>query len=225
DSPVEHLSVKRLFFAIVVFSFVVYMIPGMWGAPLKALSGYLPPVESIDFNLAKQNVVYTQSGSEQHNVYPAKKFTQMGLKHIDGIPGFFDLQEALEYSKIVNKPVFIDYTGAACVNCREMEAVVFSDSKIRELLNNKFVFVSLYGDVKTEVPQEDWVTLPNGKVLKALGKINTNFIMEKYKVNAMPYYIIVDANGNEIVPARGYNLDKEAFEQFLNNAVEVYATL
>jgi thiol:disulfide interchange protein DsbD len=106
-----------------------------------------------------------------------------------------------------------------------MEAVVFSDSKIRELLNNKFVFVSLYGDVKTEVPQEDWVTLPNGKVLKALGKINTNFIMEKYKVNAMPYYIIVDANGNEIVPARGYNLDKEAFEQFLNNAVEVYATL
>ncbi len=225
DSPVEHLSVKRLFFAIVVFSFVVYMIPGMWGAPLKALSGYLPPVESIDFNLAKQNVVYTQSGSEQHNVYPAKKFTQMGLKHIDGIPGFFDLQEALEYSKKVNKPVFIDYTGAACVNCREMEAVVFSDSKIRELLNNKFVFVSLYGDVKTEVPQEDWVTLPNGKVLKALGKINTNFIMEKYKVNAMPYYIIVDANGNEIVPARGYNLDKEAFEQFLNNAVEVYATL
>ncbi|MBQ5828419.1 MAG: thioredoxin fold domain-containing protein [Bacteroidales bacterium] len=225
DTPEQYISVKRLFLAIIVFSFVVYMIPGMWGAPLKALSGYLPPVESIDFNLAKQNVVYTQSGSEQHNVYPAKKFTQMGLKHIDGIPGFFDLQEALEYSKIVNKPVFIDYTGAACVNCREMEAVVFSDSKIRELLNNKFVFVSLYGDVKTEVPQEDWVTLPNGKVLKALGKINTNFIMEKYKVNAMPYYIIVDANGNEIVPARGYNLDKEAFEQFLNNAVEVYATL
>lgn len=225
DSDVEHLSVKRLFFAIVVFSFVVYMIPGMWGAPLKALSGYLPPVESIDFNLAKQNVVYTQGAEQHNNGYPAKKFTDMGLKHIDGIPGFFDLQEAMEYSKKVNKPVFIDYTGAACVNCREMEAVVFSDAKIRELLNNKFIFVSIYGDVKTEVAQQDWVTLPNGKVLKALGKINTNFIMEKYKVNAMPYYIIVDAQGNQIVPARGYDLDKQAFEQFLNNAVEAYEKL
>ena len=160
-----------------------------------------------------------------NNVYPAKKFTQMGLKHIDGIPGFFDLQEALEYSKEAKKPVFIDYTGAACVNCREMESVVFSDPKVRELLNNKFIFVSLYGDVKTEVAKEDWVTLPNGKVLKALGKINTNFIMEKYKVNAMPYYIIVDAQGNEIVQARGYNLDKDAFIEFLNNAVEAYAKL
>lgn len=225
DSDVEHLSVKRLFFAIVVFSFVVYMIPGMWGAPLKALSGYLPPVESIDFNLAKQNVVYTQGAGQHNNGYPAKKFTDMGLKHIDGIPGFFDLQEALDYSKKVNKPVFIDYTGAACVNCREMESVVFSDGKIRELLNNKFIFVSIYGDVKTEVAEQDWVTLPNGRVLKALGKINTNFIMEKYKVNAMPYYIIVDAQGNEIVPARGYDLDKQAFEEFLNNAVKAYEKL
>ena len=224
DTPEDHLSVKRLFLAIVVFSFVVYMISGMWGAPLKALSGYLPPIESIDFNLSKQNVVM-QSATDQGghaNHYPAKKFTDMGLKHIDGIPGFFDLQEALEYSKGAGKPVFIDYTGAACVNCREMESRVFSDPAIKNLLNNKFIFVSIYGDVKTEVPQEDWVTLPNGKVLKSLGKINTNFIMEKYKVNAMPYYIIVDAQGNQIVEPRGYDLDKDAFVQFLNNAVEVY---
>lgn len=226
DTPEPYISVKRLFFAIIVFSFVVYMIPGMWGAPLKALSGYLPPIESIDFNLAKQQNVVVQSapGADAHhdNPYPAKKFTDMGLKHIDGIPGFFDLQEALEYSKGVGKPVFIDFTGAACVNCREMESRVFSDPAIKALLNNKFIFVSLYGDVKTEVAQQDWVTLPNGKVLKGLGKINTNFIMEKYKVNAMPYYIIVDAQGNEIVEPRGYDLDKDAFVKFLENAVEVY---
>ncbi len=227
DTPEDHISVKRLFFAIIVFSFVVYMIPGMWGAPLKALSGYLPPIESIDFNLAKQqNVVVMDShsqGSGSHsNPYPAKKFTDMGLKHIDGIPGFFDLQEALEYSKTVNKPVFIDFTGAACVNCREMESRVFSDPKVKELLNNKFVFVSLYGDVKTEVAQQDWVTLPNGKVLKSLGKINTNFIMEKFNANAMPYYIIVDADGNEVVEPRGYNLDKDAFVKFLEKAVETF---
>ena len=226
DTPEDHISVKRLFLSIIVFSFVVYMIPGMWGAPLKALSGYLPPIESIDFNLAKQqSVVVTEASHAQsghNNPYPAKKFTNMGLKHIDGIPGFFDLQEALEYSKTVNKPVFIDFTGAACVNCREMESRVFSDPAVKDLLNNKFVFVSLYGDVKTEVAPEDWVTLPNGKVLKSLGKINTNFIMEKFKANAMPYYIIVDAQGNQVVEPRGYDLDKDAFVKFLNNAVDTF---
>ena len=224
DTPEDHISVKRLFLSIIVFSFVVYMIPGMWGAPLKALSGYLPPIESIDFNLAKQNVVVQSAGAaDSHsNPYPAKKFTDMGLKHIDGIPGFFDLQEALEYSKEVNKPVFIDFTGAACVNCREMESRVFSDPEIKNLLNSKFVFVSIYGDVKTEVAEQDWVTLPNGKVLKSLGKINTNYIMERYKVNAMPYYIIVDASGNEVVESRGYDLDKDAFVAFLNNAAETF---
>ncbi len=224
DTPEDHISVKRLFLAIAVFSFVVYMIPGMWGAPLKALSGYLPPIESMDFNLSKQNVVMQQVGAADHhnNPYPAKKFTDMGLKHIDGIPGFFDLQEALEYSKTAGKPVFIDFTGAACVNCREMESRVFSDPQIKEILNNKFVFVSIYGDVKTEVAESDWVTLPNGKVLKSLGKINTNFIMEKYKVNAMPYYIITDAQGNQVVEPRGYDLDKDAFKKFLENAVETF---
>ena len=224
DTPEDHISVKRLFLAIAVFSFVVYMIPGMWGAPLKALSGYLPPIESIDFNLSKQTVVMQQGPAAEHhnNPYPAKKFTDMGLKHIDGIPGFFDLEEALEFSKGAGKPVFIDFTGAACVNCREMESRVFSDPQIKNILNNGFVFVSLYGDVKTEVAQADWVTLPNGKVLKSLGKINTNFIMEKYKVNAMPYYIIVDAQGNQVVEPRGYDLDKDAFKKFLENAVETF---
>lgn len=226
DTPEDHISVKRLFLSIVVFSFVVYMIPGMWGAPLKALSGYLPPIESIDFNLAKQQNVVVQEASHasasHNNPYPAKKFTDMGLKHIDGIPGFFDLQEAMEYAKTVNKPVFIDFTGAACVNCREMESRVFSDAKVKELLNTEFVFVSLYGDVKTEVAQQDWVTLPNGKVLKSLGKINTAYIMDKYKANAMPYYIITDAQGNLVVDPRGYNLDKDAFVQFLENAIATY---
>lgn len=222
DTPEEHISVKRLFLSIVVFSFVVYMIPGMWGAPLKELSGYLPPVESIDFNLAKSNtVVVGGSDASAHNL-PAKKYTDMELKHIDGIGGFFDYQEALDYSAKVNKPVFIDFTGAACVNCREMESRVFSDPQIKAMFNNDFVFVSIYGDVKTEVAEADWVTLPNGKVLKQLGKINTNLMMSKYKVNAMPYYIIVNAQGKEVVAPRGYNLDKEAFIKFLQDALAAY---
>ncbi len=222
DSPEESLSVKRLFLSIVVFSFVVYMIPGMFGAPLKALAGYLPPIESIDFNLAKSsNGSVAVQGGSTHSL-PAEKYIDFGLKHIDGIDGFFDYYEALAYSKEVNKPVFIDYTGAACVNCREMESVVFTDPEIKKLFNEEFVFVSIYGDIRKEVPQADWVTLGNGRVLKQLGKINTNLIMSKYNVNAMPYYIIVDAEGNEVVAPRGYNLDKAAFVKFLENAVAVY---
>lgn len=222
DTPDEHISVKRLFLSIVVFSFVVYMIPGMWGAPLKALSGYLPPVESIDFNLAKSNTVLVGGNDAAAHSLPAKKYTDMGLKHIDGIGGFFDYQEALDYSAKVNKPVFIDFTGAACVNCREMESRVFSDPQIKAMFNNDFVFVSIYGDVKTQVAEADWVTLPNGKVLKQLGKINTNLVMTKYNVNAMPYYIIVNAEGKEVVAPRGYNLDKEAFIKYLQDALAAY---
>ncbi len=221
DTPEEHISVKRLFMAVVVFSFVVYMIPGMWGAPLKALSGYLPPVESIDFNLAKSGG-YVSGGNESHTSV-AKKYTDVGLKHIDGIHGFFDYQEALDYSKEVNKPVFIDYTGAACVNCREMESKVFTDPRIKKMLNEDFVFVSIYGDVRVPALESDWVTLANGRVLKQLGKINANLIATKYGINAMPYYIIVNDKGEEIVDPRGYDLDIEEFIEFLENAKRVAA--
>ena len=224
DTPTEHLSVKRLFLSIITFAFVVYMIPGMWGAPLKVLSGYLPPIETLDFNLYKgQNQSASVSGSEHTIPYEiANAKNPAGLKHPDGIHGFYDYTEALEYSKKVGKPLFIDFTGSACVNCREMEARVLSDPRIKQMLNEDYVFLSLYGDVKVDVPQDDWVTLPNGKVLKQLGKINTNLVMGKYEVNAMPYYIITDNNGEEIVEPRGYDLNVESFIEFLTNGITAY---
>ena len=103
-----------------------------------------------------------------------------------------------------------------------MEARVLSDPRVKQMLNGDYVFLSLYGDVKVDVPKSDWVTLPNGKVLKQLGKINTNLVMNRYKVNAMPYYIITDNTGNEIVEPRGYNLDTDSFIKFLQNGVAVY---
>lgn len=224
DTPTEHLSVKRLFLSIITFAFVVYMIPGMWGAPLKVLSGYLPPIETLDFNLYKgQNQSASVSGSEHTIPYEiANAKNPAGLKHPDGIHGFYDYTEALEYSKKVGKPLFIDFTGSACVNCREMEARVLSDPRIKQMLNEDYVFLSLYGDVKVDVPQNDWVTLPNGKVLKQLGKINTNLVMGKYEVNAMPYYIITDNNGEEIVEPRGYDLNVESFIEFLTKGIAAY---
>lgn len=226
DTPTEHISVKRLFLSIITFAFVVYMIPGMWGAPLKVLSGYLPPIETLDFNLYKdrgEGVAATHG--EQTIAYEiANAKNPAGLKHPDGIHGFYDYAEALEYSKKVGKPLFIDFTGSACVNCREMEARVLSDPRIKQMLNNDYVFLSLYGDVKVDLPESDWVTLSNGKVLKQLGKVNTNLVMNRYKVNAMPYYIITDNNGNEIVEPRGYDLDVDSFIEFLTNGVTAYKT-
>lgn len=224
DTPTEHLSVKRLFLSIITFAFVVYMIPGMWGAPLKVLSGYLPPIETLDFNLYKgQNQGISVSGNEHTIAYEiANAKNPAGLKHPDGIHGFYDYAEALEYSKKVGKPLFIDFTGSACVNCREMEARVLSDPRIKQMLNEDYVFLSLYGDIKVDVPESDWVTLPNGKVLKQLGKINTNLVMGKYEVNAMPYYIITDNSGNEVVEPRGYDLNVESFMEFLKNGITAY---
>lgn len=224
DTPTEHISVKRLFLSIITFAFVVYMIPGMWGAPLKVLSGYLPPIETLDFNLYKdRGESAAATHGEQTIAYEiANAKNPAGLKHPDGIHGFYDYAEALEYSKKVGKPLFIDFTGSACVNCREMEARVLSDPRIKQMLNNDYVFLSLYGDVKVDLPESDWVTLNNGKVLKQLGKVNTNLVMNRYKVNAMPYYIITDNNGNEIVEPRGYDLNVDSFIEFLTNGVAAY---
>jgi thiol:disulfide interchange protein DsbD len=120
------------------------------------------------------------------------------------------------------KPLFIDFTGHGCVNCREMEQRVWSDPTVQELLRNEFVVVSLYGDDKKNVPEEDWVTLPNGKVLKGLGRINSNFMAEQYGVNAQPAYIIVDHTGTPMMPVRGYNLNVEEYITFLRNGIAAY---
>lgn len=215
DSPSGHLSVKRLLLSIIVFAFVVYMIPGMWGAPLKALSGYLPPLASQDF------IMTPGSGKATGQADGERKYSDfLHLPH--DLEGFFDYQEALEYARVVDKPLFVDFTGHGCVNCREMESVVWSDSRVLELLREEYVIVALYGDDKKQLPEEEWVTLANGKVLKSLGKINSNFMMHKFDVNAQPYYILLDNNERELAAPRGYNTDIEEFVAFLKEGVKNY---
>lgn len=222
DTPQEHLTVKRLLLSVVVFSFVVYMIPGMWGAPLKALSGYMPPIATQDFNLTKSNtVMVTGSASGVSTVMPKAKYSDfLHLPH--GLEGFFEYNEALEYAKKVNKPLFVDFTGHGCVNCREMEARVWSDPRVLQLLRDEYVVVALYADDKKTLDKSEWVTLDNGKVLKELGKINSHFVMNKFGANAQPYYILLDGQENKLVEPRGYNLDPDAFVAFLENGVKNY---
>lgn len=210
DTPSDHISVKRLFGAIISFAFVVYMIPGMWGAPLKALSGYLPPITTQEFVITNNPAPVV---AQDHGEIVKPKYSEfLHLPH--NLVGFFDYDEALAYSKKVGKPLFVDFTGHGCVNCREMEMRVWSDPRVLNLLREKFVIVALYADDKKVVDKEDWVTLEDGKVLKTLGKINSEFARRKFNVNAQPFYAILGPD-EEPIATRGYNLDVEGFIEFL----------
>lgn len=241
DSPTQHITVKRLFMAIATFVFVVYMIPGMWGAPLKGLSGYLPPISSQDFKSAQLgdiqplngggsgqgNGAYGMGINNQNNtslrsqgIIP-KYSDFLHLPH--GLEGFFTYDEAIEYAKKVGKPLFLDFTGHGCVNCREMEARVWSDPRVLTLLRQEFVILALYADDKKKADESDWVTTESGRVLKTIGKINSDLVMRKYNANAQPYYVILDpATEQNTTEPMGYNLDIDTFIEFLENGIEGY---
>ena len=217
DSDMPYLSVTRLVLAIVAFSFVVYMLPGMWGAPLKALSGYLPPIQTQDFVMGSGSAVAAEAATPTSGV---KYGDVLELPH--DLDGFFDLEEAEAYAKQVGKPLFIDFTGHGCVNCREMEARVWSDPRVLDILRNEYVIVALYADDKLEVDEADWVTTDAGKVLKTLGKINSYYALKTYGVNAQPYYVLQGNEGVPMVTPRGYDLDVQGFIDFLQSGVEAY---
>ena len=220
DSDMPYLSVPRLLMAIATFSFVVYMIPGMWGAPLDVLSGYLPPMQSHDFVLGANGATTATTSNDSAPKAGVKYGDVLELPY--GLQGFFDLEEAEAYAKKVGKPLFVDFTGHGCVNCREMEARVWSDERVLDLLRNEYVIVALYADDKLPVDEADWVTTDAGKVLKTLGKINSYYALKTYGVNAQPYYVLQGKDGQPLVEPRGYNLDVDAFVDFLQRGVEAY---
>ncbi|MDR1347045.1 MAG: thioredoxin family protein [Prevotellaceae bacterium] len=216
DSEVSHIGVGRLALVILTFSFVVYLIPGMWGAPLKALSGYLTPLTTQDFIVESQKPVL-QINDEGKNV---KYGDFLHLPH--GLKGFFDYREASEYARKVGKPLFIDITGHGCVNCREMEARVWSAPEVIDILNNEYVILALYIDDRKTLPENEWITTENGKILKTLGKVNFNFVFNRYNAISQPHYVLEGRNGKVLVPPRNYDLDISSFVQFLKSGVEAY---
>lgn len=210
DSEVKHIGIFRLFLVIVDFTFVVYMIPGMFGAPLKALSGYLPPIETQDFIMsgnASQQVV---------SIEEANKGEKLPL----GLTGYHSMEEGYAAAKASGKPVFLDISGLACVNCREMEQKVWSDPKVLSILKNDFVIVVLYTDDKTKLPESEWVTTSSGKVLKDRGRVNAWFVRENFGVSAQPNYVLLSPDGKQLAPIRGYNTDIDGFVEFLNLGLE-----
>ena len=218
DEPLEYLKVPRLALAIGVFSFVIYLIPGMWGAPLKALSGYLPPITTQDFVIG-QNYSAAGNPQAQDNV----SANDYGLHLPLGLEGYFNLEEGLKAANEAGKPVFVDVTGHGCVNCREMESRVWSDPTVLSMLKNNFVIVALYTDDKQKLDKEDWITdAETGKVYKDLGRANSYTARTLWNVNAQPNYILLSPDGEILVPTHSYDLSVENFINFLNSGVEAY---
>ena len=210
DSEVKHIGIFRLFLVIVDFTFVVYMIPGMFGAPLKALSGYLPPIETQDF------IMGSNPSQQVVSIEEATKGERLPL----GLTGYHSMEEGYAAAKASGKPVFLDISGLACVNCREMEQRVWSDPKVLSMLKNDFVIVVLYTDDKTKLPESEWVTTSSGKVLKDRGRVNAWFVRENFGVSAQPNYVLLSPDGKQLAPIRGYNTDIDGFVEFLNSGLE-----
>lgn len=213
DSETTHTGVGRLALSIIVFSFVVYLIPGMWGAPLKGLSGYLPPMSTQDFIAGGSGSVASDDARASGEI---KYADILHLPH--GMTGYFDLEQGMARAREAGKPVFLDFTGHGCVNCREMEARVWVDPEVQRILREDYVVIALYADDRTTLPEEEWLTTPAGKVLKTIGRKNSFIINSRYDISAQPAYMLLDpATGELLAPVYGYNLSIPDFIKFLKN--------
>jgi thiol:disulfide interchange protein len=220
DAAIETLGVGRLMLAIATFSFVIYLIPGLWGAPLKALAGYLPPMHTHDFDLLAAN----REDNKNQICEQPKYMDFLHLPH--GLKGYFDYDQALACARQQNKPLFIDFTGHGCTNCREMEAVVWSDPAVLQRLNNDYVVVALYVDDKTELDEAEWYTSTyDKKVKKTIGKQNADLQITRLNNNAQPFYVLVGADEKVLVTPYSYNRSVEGFVKFLDDGTRKYREL
>jgi len=220
DSELKFLSVPRTLLAIIVFSFVVYMVPGLWGAPLKSISAFLPPSATQDFDLSAG-----VASAPAHSDGKVKKYAE--IFHERGTPkGFdpyYDYDQALEAAKELNKPVLIDFTGWNCVNCRKMEANVWTDPAVAKLLKEEFVMAELFVDDKTELPpNEQSISKYSGKKIKTIGNKNSDFQASTFNSNSQPLYVIVDASGKVLVPQTGANYNIEQYKAFLQSGIDAF---
>ncbi|MFN8254713.1 MAG: cytochrome c biogenesis protein CcdA [Bacteroidales bacterium] len=226
DSEIQHISVPRLFLAIITFTFVVYMIPGMWGAPLKALSGYIPPMTTQDFDMVKivrENATSRSSNSTTVLCDNPKYGDFLHLPH--GIEGYFDWDQGIACARKLNKPVFIDFTGHGCANCRKMEENVWVDPRVLERLKKDFIVISLYVDDKTVLPENEWIKTPEGKIKKTIGDKYSYIQETRFKANSQPHYIILDTAGNQLGNPKFFDLDKDKFVEFLDNGKDEFRKL
>jgi thiol:disulfide interchange protein len=230
DSELPHIGTFRLFLIIAVFAFVVYLIPGLFGAPLKGLSSFLPSPSSSGLNLPKlisQNQVYSATAVLPVNI----SLLCSEPKHSDifempmGLTGYFDYKQGLECAKEQGKPVLIDFKGHACANCKLMEARVWSDPEVLRRLRENFVIIALYVDDRTQLPENEWiVSALDGKLKKTIGKLNEDLEISRFKTNALPLYVIADHNGNPLNKPMPTNLNIEEYKKWLDEGVAKFTS-
>ena len=215
DSPSSSISVGRLSVGLLILVFTIYLIPGLWGAPLKLISGFPPP-------MTYSESPYGVGGSNREST-SAIALPDGAHKGPHDIMAFTDYEKGLAYAKSVNKPILLDFTGFACVNCRKMEDYVWSDPRILSILNNEVVLISLYVDDKRELPiEEQYVSKETGKKIKSIGNKWSDFQITRYKANAQPYYIILDTKEKSLNQPVGYMPDITEYEQWLKLGIEQF---
>lgn len=212
DSPLPHISVGRLFMGLFVLSFTIYLIPGLWGAPLKIISGFPPPLHY------SESPTGFGGGGQKNDDKVLPKGAHIGPH---GIIAFHEYEDGIAYAKEINKPILLDFTGYACVNCRKMEDYVWSDKKILSILKNDVVLISLYVDDKKELPEsEKYVSPETGKKIKTIGNKWSDFQITRYKANAQPYYLILDTDGTTLSTApASYDPDIDLYESWLKEGI------
>ena len=228
DSEMKFLKFPRLCIAIIVFSFVMYMIPGMFGAPLKMLSGWLPPETTQDFDINAIVRQQVETAAMMGNTKTDEELCDMpkfadflSLPH--GLKGYFDFEQGMKCARAKNKPVFLDFTGHGCVNCRKMEENVWSDPRVLKMLKEKFVIITLYVDDKKELPESEWVTSTyDGKIKKSIGKKYADFEITHYNINAQPFNVLLDDRADTLCMPIGYNSDVENFVSFLEKGLKEF---
>ncbi|MBB3054328.1 protein-disulfide reductase DsbD family protein [Mucilaginibacter gotjawali] len=225
DSDVAYISVPRLFLAIIVLSFSVYMVPGLWGAPLKSIAAFLPPQASQDFDLytptlsgGNSNAVSTITSNEAPH-----KYANLFDKPLNLNP-FFDYKEGVAYAQKVHKPVIIDFTGHACVNCRKMEATVWPDKKVLPLLKDSYVLIQLYVDDKTELPaNEQYVSSFSHRKVTNIGALNSDIQATRFNTNSQPYYVLLNpVTETTLVTPEGADYDPAAYYTYLQSGLNLF---
>jgi len=225
DSDLNHISVPRLVLVIATFVFVIYLVPGLFGAPLKAISGLIPSMDKQNFTLtsgpASDNFAISMNEPVQALCEDPKYIDFLHLPY--GLEGYFDYEQGMACARELNKPVFLDFKGHACSNCKEMEARVWSDPKVLKRLREEFVIIALYVDDRTKLPESEWVTSGvDGKVKKTIGKVNADLQIDMFEVNSQPYYVIVDHEGNALVEPMAHDLNVDRYVSFLDRGIAAF---
>lgn len=218
DYGVPYLAVPRFFAALSALSFTIYLIPGLWGAPLNALSAWLPEMKTQEFNLYKlQSGTSTTTTVVKNNGIAPVKYTDILESELPGVIAFFDYDEGMAAAKQLQKPVMIDFTGHACANCRKMEREVLSNSAVMQRLQNDFVVISLYVDDKTKLPENEWTkSTVDHTLIDQMGEKNLDFEINLTQSNAQPLYVFLSPEGKLINNAGGYNPDVDRFIKILD---------